>query len=310
MSAVAAQVADPPVHSAGRQVKLLLADGTAQGIVIADLGNWSGKILAAPRSRLPELLRRDEAARTGIYLLTGPDPDQPDGLLVYIGEADDVATRMRIHLRSEAKDFFDRLTFIVTADQSLTKAHVRYIESRLIRMVQNAGRVALTNDTHPDFSRLPEGDRAVMDTFIEQIQVILPILGLDLFRPRVAAGAATRHPATGAELIFTFSTAGASARARETDDGFVVLAGSTARRQHTGTFPRGYLALRERLLAEGHLVEGPSAELYRFADDAVFSSPSAAASIVAGRSAGGPLEWKLEGSGQSYRDWRAARLEG
>lgn len=148
-----------------------------------------------------------------------------------------------------------------------------------------------------------------MDTFIEQIEVILPILGLDLFRRRVAAGAAA-NPATGPEVIFTFSTAGASARARETDDGFVVLTGSTARRQHTGTFPRGYLALRQRLLAEGRLMEGPSPELYRFADDAIFSSPSAAASIVAGRSAGGPLEWKLEGTGQSYRDWRAAKLEG
>ncbi len=45
-----------------------------------------------------------------------------------------------------------------------------------------------------------------------------------------------------------------------------------------------------------------------FAADMAFASPSAAASIVAARSASGPREWKVAGTGQSYRDWRAERL--
>jgi hypothetical protein len=87
-----------------------------------------------------------------------------------------------------------------------------------------------------------------------------------------------------------------------------VLAGSTARRTQSTTFPAGYLALREQLISQGKLIPDSSPALYRFAVDVVFSSPSAAASIVAARSASGPIEWKLSGTGQSYRDWREARL--
>jgi hypothetical protein len=73
-------------------------------------------VLAAPRARSGELLKRPEAARTGVYVLAGPDPDRSGGTLVYIGEADDVAARLRIHMRSADKDFFDRLAIVVSSD--------------------------------------------------------------------------------------------------------------------------------------------------------------------------------------------------
>ena len=47
---------------AGRSVKLFLADGTAHGIVVAEIGNWSGKVLTAPRGRLGDLLSRSAEA--------------------------------------------------------------------------------------------------------------------------------------------------------------------------------------------------------------------------------------------------------
>ena len=62
-------------------MRLFLADGSPHGIVVADVGNWNGKVLAGPRGRLPELLRRAEAARTGVYVPLGPDPDGADGQL-------------------------------------------------------------------------------------------------------------------------------------------------------------------------------------------------------------------------------------
>jgi hypothetical protein len=294
------------VRTPPRSVTLFLADGIPSGVVIATVGNWNGQVLTAPRGRLSELLHRTEASRTGVYVLFGPDPDRVDGILAYIGEADDIAARLRIHLRTETKDFFDRLAFVVSTDGSLTKGHIRYLEGRLIRLTREAGSVTLTNDTHPDFQRLPEAAKADMDTFIEQLKLVLPLVGFDLFRRTTLT---PRSPLTGAasgEVVFTFSTGGASATARETDEGFVVLAGSTARKGQSGTFPAGYFALRSKLLADGSLVD--ASEFYRFATDVTFSSPSAAASIVAARSASGPLEWRPVGSGQTYRDWRSMKL--
>jgi hypothetical protein len=78
----------------------------------------------------------------------------------------------------------------------------------------------------------------------------------------------------GASPLFAFATAGASARGQETDDGFVVLAGSTARKGATGTFPAGYLAQREQLIVEGKLVDAPGDEIYRFAVDTVSPAPA------------------------------------
>jgi hypothetical protein len=54
-----------------------------------------------------------------------------------------------------------------------------------------------------------------------------------------------------------------------------MLAGSTARRQGTETFPAGYQALRDQLVQDGRMVDGPSPELFRFAADVTFASPSA-----------------------------------
>jgi hypothetical protein len=296
----------------GRTVRLFLADGLPHGIVVADVGNWNGKALAAPRGRLPELMRRPEASRTGVYVLLGPDPDKVDGVLAYIGEADDIAARMRIHLRSESKDFFDRVVFLVSSDEMLTKGHVRYLESRLIKLTQEAGSVALTNDTHPDFQRLPEADRADMDTFVENAALVLPILGCDLFRrnrgSQVATEAGRAAPDERHSPVFSFAPGAASATGHETDEGFVVFAGSTARLAASETFPAGYSALRDKLLANGQLVPSPSPDLLAFAADVTFSSPSAAASIVSARSASGPLEWKIQPRGLTYRDWRAERL--
>ena len=59
----------------GRTLKLYLADGTPSGVITAELGVSSVRAAVASRTALPELIRREEAARTGIYLLVGPDPD-------------------------------------------------------------------------------------------------------------------------------------------------------------------------------------------------------------------------------------------
>jgi hypothetical protein len=147
-----------------------------------------------------------------------------------------------------------------------------------------------------------------MEFFFDQLRLVLPILGFNLFQRPVHSDLSTT-PRGPEGTTFTFATAGALATARETEEGFVVLAGSTARRTPTETFPAGYLALRDQIIADGKLAYGPTSDLYTFSTDVVFTSPSAAAAIVAARSASGPREWKVEGIGQLYKDWKATALE-
>lgn len=83
----------------GKQVKLFLVDGTPGGLTTAEITNWTGSVLSARRSDLAELLRREEAERTGAYLLLGEDEDAVGDTRCYVGEADVVATRLRAHAK-------------------------------------------------------------------------------------------------------------------------------------------------------------------------------------------------------------------
>ena len=120
----------------GRTLKLYLANGTPSGVTTAELGISSLIAVVATRTALPDLIRREEATRTGIYLLVGPDPNLLERQLVYVGEGDQVRTRLRAHDADEAKDFFTRAVLIVSKDENLTKAHGRYLESRIIAAVR------------------------------------------------------------------------------------------------------------------------------------------------------------------------------
>lgn len=105
---------------------------------------------------------------------------------------------------------------------------------------------------------------------------------------------------------------GIKALGQEVDSDFFVLANSLARGQWAGV-SSGYESLHQQLCDDGVLVEAENG-LRRFSTDYAFSSPSAAAAVVTGRSANGREQWKVEGSSQTYAGWQdqqvsAASLE-
>lgn len=51
-----------------RSVRLFLPDGNPTGLMIAEVVNWTGKVICAPRSRLADLLARKEASLVIVHL--------------------------------------------------------------------------------------------------------------------------------------------------------------------------------------------------------------------------------------------------
>lgn len=305
--------------SVGKSVRLFLADGTPGGLLTAEIMNWTGHVVAAPRSDLAALLRRPEASRTGIYILLGDDPNSLGGTMAYIGEADDVSKRLYQHARPEdqgGKDFWDRAIVLTSKDTNLTKAHVRYLESRLITLAQQAKRAVLVNGTAPTPLPLPEADVSDMEYFIAQAKIVLPVLGVNLLRSVTAApssadqahGDASPHVETSPVFEMSLKKSGVTATAQEIDGEFTVHGGSLARLEWTGV-DDGYKRLREKLEADGTLVPSDDGKAAVFARSYVFASPSAAAAVVAGRSANGRLEWKLQGTADSYGSWQSQGVE-
>jgi hypothetical protein len=79
----------------GKQVKMFLVDGTPGGLTTAEITNWTGHVLTGPRSDVGSLLQREEARRTGVYLLLGDDEGALGETRCYIGEADALSVRVR-----------------------------------------------------------------------------------------------------------------------------------------------------------------------------------------------------------------------
>jgi hypothetical protein len=171
--------------SIAKSLRLHLVDGTADGLQIAEIVNWTGHIVAAPRSGMTALLGRPEVSRTGVYILLGADLENEGSSLAYIGEGDDVGRRLAQHMRT--KDFWDRVVVLTSKDANLTKAHARYLESRLIALAKHAKRVRLANETSPVLLPLPESDISDIEYFIEQVKLILPRVGFDILRPATNA---------------------------------------------------------------------------------------------------------------------------
>lgn len=265
-------------------IKLFLPLGDAKSLRTGEISNWTGKAIAAPQTELDELLQREELDKSGVYILTGTDPlsGSPHA---YVGEAEVVRERLKQH---KTKEFWISAIVFVGKDENLTKAHVRYLEGRIISEATQVARFTLENSQEGG-SKLPESDREDMEVFLSRIRQLLPVLGSDLLNP---VGQPTAKPQSGGTLFCRMK--GAEGRGHRTPAGFVVLKGSTAvlqERQSAKNWP-STIAIRKQMIFDGTLVQKDG--FYVFTKDAEFSSPSAAAAVIEGGSANGLIEWKTQ----------------
>jgi hypothetical protein len=199
-------------------IKLFIPRGDAKSLRTAEISNWTGKAVAAPRTELDELLAREELDKVGIYILTGSDPTT-NAPRAYIGEAEVIRERLKQH---KSKEFWVSAIVIVSKDENLTKAHVRYLESRLLAEAAKVNRFKLEQN-QAGGSRLPESDREDMEVFLSRIRQLLPVLCSDILSP-------ISQPDTATQLggVLHCRMKGAAGRGQRTATGFVDYSGSTA----------------------------------------------------------------------------------
>lgn len=263
-------------------VKIFLAEGDPSSVRTAEISNWTGKAVAGPRSQLELILQREETRKPGIYFLTGIN-SETGRPRVYIGEAEVVRTRLKSHFD---RDFWKTVIFFVSKDENLTKAHIKYLEGKLIEMTKAADRFELEN-TNSSGSHLPESDTADMNVFLTKVGQLLPVLGQDFLKPVVRPSISMDLPEL---LVCTIKNLKATGRLSE--NGFLVLQGSEAvskERPSVKKYPYPS-TLRSQLISEGTLRE--ESDRFVFTKDYEFSSPSAAAAVIHGGHANGLREWK------------------
>lgn len=304
----------------GRTVRLFLVDGSAQaGLITAEIINWTGRVLIAPRDRLAALARRPEADKTGVYILFGDAVDPSTRRTVYVGESDNVGRRVLQHARDEQKDFFEKVCIITSSDQNLTKAHVRYLESRITGLAKASGRANVLNGNEPPEGAMPESDIADMDFFLEQVRLVLPVLGFEILREPVA-NIITMGPVSVGEsvgtgdapnvlkLVLRNSRDGLEGTAVQIGDEIVVRTGSLARKDPDYAMNQ-YAGLRDQLIADGSLAPTPDGAVLTFTRDVPFSSASAAAAVIYGRNANGRTSWRVQSTNQTLKEYQDALVD-
>ena len=272
----------------GKTIEMFLVDGSAEGIVTAELSNWNGKAVKIPRTEIVTCTRADIKG-VGIYFLFCKEENDSDS--VYIGEAESVLHRLGQHLQDykAGKEKYFWNTAVVFVGRDLNKALIRYLEDRLVGIARECGRdTVLTKETNK--TTLKESQVASMDEFIDNIKVLLSALNYRVLTP-------IPKLTDDAKYLFCKGS-GAIGKGFVSASGFTVVAGSRVS-DHTveslKTHGKAYLRLREKLVADGVIEDDV------FTHDYEFSAPSAASAVILGRTSNGNIDWK-DAKGTVLRD--------
>ncbi len=175
----------------------------------------------------------------------------------------------------------------------------------------------------PKFDLLPEADISDMEAFLEEIQLVLPVVGADfLKRPaiknRSEKTAKSSNQTTSFDhenldnLEVTFAllnkTSGIEATAREEAGEFIVLAGSKGSMKERPSFHEKQKLFRDEAF-ETERARKINDKNFVLEQDISFSSPSAAAVFLFGTSRNGRTDWVVEGKGISYGAWKDEMIE-
>lgn len=265
----------------GRTIELFLVDGKPDGIVTAELSNWNGSAIKIPRTDIITCKRADITG-VGVYFLFCNNDRGLDS--VYIGEAENILDRLKQHIRDYDSDRekYYWSTAVAFLGRDLNKALIRYLENRFVETARQCKQYdVLTKNTFSN-TVLKESQIAVMEEFIDNVKILINILGYRVFSEATHESFALDNlycTGNGAQAIGYFSTGG-----------FTVLKDSIISDHEADSFPmrvKGYHDLKRKLEANGIIVER------KFTVDYEFNSPSAAAAVVLGRSANGKKEWNV-----------------
>lgn len=274
----------------GKTIELFFVNGTAEGLVTAELSNWNAQAFRIPRDSVKQSSREDimlPVDGVGVYFLVSKDENGARDK-VYVGESENTRERLRQHLRDWDSDKEDLGDFywhyaIAFVGSRLDKALIRYLENRIVETVKKYDRCeCLTKNTFQAV-KLKPSQIAAMEEFFDNIGTLLSALGSSILLPPPSAQ-------SGVDL-FHCKSKDAAGSGFLSSGGFTIVAQSRIKSKIASSFKEGqptYYALRKKLIDSGIIKDNV------FVKDYEFSSPSAASSVLLGRNSSGKKDWKLE----------------
>lgn len=276
----------------GKKLTIYMIDGNEFGPRIAEIGNWVGKAFYAQRTTISKVINRPEFDNPGIYCLKSNSDSESFQEKIYIGEAENIKTRIKQHLQNSKKDFVE-LLFFISKDDLLTKTQIKYLESRIVQLAIDAKTAEIENGNTPSLPTLHEADKSDMEYYLDQMRLILPLMGFRFLIPSVIKQIDIEAtPLTPEKVLLKINSNKINAEMYISDQGFIVKKGSQAKKNLSKSCTITYRKLRQKLLDTKILKD--NGEYYEFVEDTIFSSASAASNMILGRNSNGYTEWVTE----------------
>ena len=156
-----------------KTVKLLLEDGTLKGVMSIVDSSWNpGEMYVAPRESIDSLLSSDACNKFGVYLLLSENK-------AYVGQSSDLAKRVKQHLAG--KDWWERVLILTTADDSLTRSDIDYLEYYLIKKANESNRLDSDNKSKGNTPKVDKFRKPELEQYLEEALFLMELIGVNVF---------------------------------------------------------------------------------------------------------------------------------
>lgn len=170
----------------------------------------------------------------------------------------------------------------------------------MVQLAIEAKTAQIDNGNSPGLPTLHEEDISDMEYFLEQIKLILPVMGFQfLIQSTVKSELNHIIETNQPEELYTIKTSSFKATMKETDRGYIVLKGSESKKNLSKSCTETYRNMRKKLVETEIVVE--RGDKLIFLEDTIFNSPSAASNMILGRNSNGNTEW-VNNIGQTFRE--------
>ena len=286
-------------------LKILVTSGDPDGVLVIEKSNWSGRGVMFSRADLKAGLVQSISS-PGVYVLLGDDPKGEFDSQIYVGQGEEVSRRLDQHHNDDSKEFWTDTVVFVSEGSSLSRAHILYMENRLLGRAKAAKRVRVANGNRRAVSASSPIVHAEAEGFLSEMLAIFWVLGIKAFaepkplaRPKASASTSPRR--------YFLKGPDAAGEGEERSGGFFVFAGATARIKETASMSSSNRQIRKKLLRAGTFVE--EGDVYRLVEDHLFGSPSMAAVVLLSSNANGRDAWK-DANGVTLKEHQRAKQAG
>ena len=280
----------------GITITTYLVSGNPEGISMSYMSNWTGQAIRIPRNEFLDAKNLPELNRPGVYYLIGTNADKPEETLIYIGEANHLFDRIAYHMRDADKSFFELIIAFSSKDDNMTVSHTKYLETKILEEIFEKSGFTIVNKKEGNSISLPAMVKDEMDTYFDNMKILLPTMGYDLFKPVLRE---QRPALTSKDEKLFLDVGDIKAQARLIANGLLVLQGSLMKPVATPALAPTYQKIRNDLLEKGYIKQ--TAKGLEFLQDYEFSSPSQAGAVVLGYSVNGRVFWK-NGKGRTLKE--------